>query len=180
MEQLARGAKDFEFFIDPDDASFAAPGNMPEKICAFCEKTGQGKPESDGAMIRCIYESLAMKYRFAIDQIKENTGKNFDVLHLLGGGTKDGFLCQMAANSLQIPVAAGPTEATALGNIMLQLIALGDIKNVAEGRKMIKTQEQIKYYAPAAASRSAITIFLIFITASVTFLAFSLSGWFIS
>ena len=69
-------------------------------------------------MIRSIYESLAMKYRFAIDQIKENTGKNFDVLHLLGGGTKDGFLCQMAANSLQIPVAAGPTEATALGNII--------------------------------------------------------------
>lgn len=91
MEQLARGAKAFEFFIDPDDSSFAAPGNMPEKICAFCEKTGQGKPESDGAMIRCIYESLAMKYRFAIEQIEENTGKKFDVLHLLGGGTKDGF-----------------------------------------------------------------------------------------
>ena len=66
MEQLARGAKAFEFFIAPDDSSFAAPGNMPEKICAFCEKTGQGTPESDGAMIRSIYESLAMKYRFAI------------------------------------------------------------------------------------------------------------------
>ena len=149
MEQLARKAEPFKCFIDPDSPEFALPGEMPEKIRAFCRASNQAVPESDGELIRSIYDRLAMKYRFAIDQIKENTGKNFDVLHLLGGGTKDGFLCQMAANSLQIPVAAGPTEATALGNIMLQLIALGDIKNVEEGRKMIKTQEQIKYYAPA-------------------------------
>ena len=106
MEQLARGAKAFEFFIDPDDASFAAPGNMPE----------------------------------------ENTGKKFDVLHLLGGGTKDGFLCQMTADSLNMDVIAGPTEATALGNIVLQLIALGDIKNVDEGREIIKSSEKLTTY----------------------------------
>ncbi len=148
MEQLARGEEAFKFFIDPDDASFATPGNMPEKICAFCEKTGQGKPESDGAMIRCIYESLAMKYRFAIDQISENTGNKFNVLHLLGGGTKDTFLCQMTADSLNMSVVAGPTEATALGNIILQLIALGDIKDVNEGRKLIKSSEKLTTYEP--------------------------------
>ena len=89
-----------------------------------------------------------MKYRFAINQIEENTGKNFEVLHLLGGGTKDGFLCQLTADSLGITVAAGPTEATALGNIILQLIALGDIKNVDEGRKLIKKQEKLIKYKP--------------------------------
>ena len=103
-------------------------------------------PESDGAMIRCIYESLAMKYRFAIEQIEENTGKKFDVLHLLGGGTKDGFLCQMTADSLNMDVIAGPTEATALGNIVLQLIALGDIKNVDDGREIIKSSEKLTTY----------------------------------
>ena len=97
-------------------------------------------------MIRCIYESLAMKYRFAIEQIEENTGKKFDVLHLLGGGTKDGFLCQMTADSLNMDVIAGPTEATALGNIVLQLIALGDIKNVDEGREIIKSSEKLTTY----------------------------------
>ena len=146
MEMLARDAKAFEYFIDPDDESFATPKNMPEKICTYCEKTGQGKPESDGAMIRCIYESLAMKYRFAIKQIEENTGKKFDVLHLLGGGTKDNFLCQMTADSLNIDVIAGPTEATALGNIILQLIALGDIEDVNAGRQIIKSSEKLTAY----------------------------------
>ena len=125
---------------------------MPEKICTYCEKTGQGKPESDGAMIRCIYESLAMKYRFAIKQIEENTGKKFDVLHLLGGGTKDNFLCQMAADSLNIDVIAGPTEATALGNIILQLIALGDIEDVNAGRQIIKSSEKLTAYKSENAS----------------------------
>lgn len=148
MEQLARKEDAFKFFIDPDDDSFATPGNMPQKICAFCEKTGQGKPESDGAMIRCIYESLAMKYRFAVNQISENTGNKFDMLHLLGGGTKDTFLCQMTADSLNMSVVAGPTEATALGNIILQLIALGDIKDVNEGRELIKSSEKLTTYKP--------------------------------
>ena len=149
MEQLARAAKPFVSFIDPDAPEFATAGSMPEKIRGFCEKTKQPIPESDGALVRCIYESLAMKYRFAIEQISDNTGKTFDILHLLGGGTKDGFLCQMTANSLGIPVVAGPTEATALGNIMIQLIALGDIKDIDEGRKLIREQENVKEYTPA-------------------------------
>lgn len=89
-----------------------------------------------------------MKYRFAIRQIEENTGKKFDVLHLLGGGTKDSFLCQMTADSLNIPVTAGPTEATALGNIMLQLIALGEIESVKEGRRILASSESVKTYLP--------------------------------
>lgn len=148
MEQLARAEEQFSCFIDPDASEFATAGSMPEKIQEYCRRTNQIVPESDGALVRCIYESLAMKYKFAINQIAENTGREFDVLHLLGGGTKDGFLCQMTANSLGIPVVAGPAEATALGNIMLQLIALGDIKNIDEGRDIIRTQESVKQYQP--------------------------------
>lgn len=148
MEQLARQENAFVSFIDPDAPEFALPGNVPEKIQEFCKKTNQPVPQSDGAMVRIIYESLAMKYKFAISQIMGNTNKNFDVLHLLGGGTKDSFLCQMTANSLGIPVAAGPTEATALGNILLQLIALGDIKEIAQGREIIRNQENVKMYMP--------------------------------
>ncbi len=148
MEQLARKEPAFTCFIDPDAPEFAQPGNMPEKIRAYCEKTGQRVPQSDGALVRCIYESLSMKYRYAIAQLQENTGKRFEVLHLLGGGTKDTFLCQMTADTLGFPVIAGPTEATALGNIMLQLIALGAIKDVAEGRKLLRKTEKVTSYYP--------------------------------
>lgn len=148
MEQLARAEKSFSCFINPDAPEFASAGGVPEKIRNYCKMTNQTVPESDGALVRCIYESLAMKYKFAINQIKENTGKKFDVLHLLGGGTKDGFLCQMTADSLGIPVIAGPAEATALGNILLQLIALGDIRNIDEGRALIRKQESVKQYQP--------------------------------
>lgn len=149
MEQLARAEEPFVSFIDPDAPEFATAGSMPEKIREFCRKTNQPIPESDGALVRCIYESLSMKYRFALSQISDNTKKTFDVLHLLGGGTKDSFLCQMAADSLGIHVIAGPTEATALGNILLQLIALGDIKDIDEGRTLIREQEKVKEYSPA-------------------------------
>lgn len=148
MEQLARAEEPFACFIDPDSPAFAAAGGVPEKIREFCRNTNQSVPQSDGALVRCIYESLAMKYRFALNQISENTKKTFDVLHLMGGGTKDSFLCEMTANSLGIPVVAGPAEATALGNIMLQLIALGDLKNIDEGRTLIKEQEKVKQYFP--------------------------------
>lgn len=151
MEKLARAEKPFICFINPDAPEFAAAGKVPEKIRNYCKKTNQPVPESDGALVRCIYESLAMKYKFAVNQLTENTGRKFDVLHLLGGGTKDSFLCQMTSDSLGIPVIAGPAEATALGNILLQLIALGDIKNIDEGRAVIRAQEKVLHYRPEAA-----------------------------
>lgn len=151
MEQLARAEKPFTCFINPDAPEFATAGKVPEKIRNYCKKTNQLVPESDGALVRCIYESLAMKYKFAVNQLTKNTGRKFDVLHLLGGGTKDSFLCQMTSDSLGIPVIAGPAEATALGNILLQLIALGDIKNIDEGRAVIRAQEKVLHYQPEAA-----------------------------
>lgn len=148
MEQLARKEPAFHCFIDPDAPEFASAGSMPQKIRGYCQRTGQRIPETDGALVRCIYESLAMKYRYAIEQIQENTGKRFDVLHLLGGGTKDAFLCQMTADTLGFNVVAGPTEATALGNILLQLIALGEISDLSAGRAIIRSQEAVKVFYP--------------------------------
>lgn len=152
LERLARESEPFKCFIDPDDEMLSSPGMLPDKIKAYCRKTNQAVPETIGEIVRCIYESLALKYRYALCQISKCTGKHFDVLHMLGGGTKDGFLCELAANSIDIPVKAGPVEATALGNIILQLKALGEINSVEEGRKIISEMEDIQLYAPVHTS----------------------------
>ncbi len=149
LEMLARESEKFRSFIDPDAPELSAHGNLPEKIRTYCESTNQPVPETVGQLVRCIYESLALKYRLALEQIGECTGKKFDVLHLMGGGTKDGFLCELAAQSLGIPVIAGPVEATALGNIVLQLIALGAIESIDEGRKIIAETEKVKNFSQA-------------------------------
>lgn len=146
LEMLARESQEFLCFIDPDDPSLSAHGNLPDKIRAYCKNTNQPVPETTGQLVRCIYESLALKYRLALEQITQCTGKEFDVLHLMGGGTKDEFLCQLAAKSLGIPVIAGPVEATALGNIVLQLIALGEIKSIEKGREIISKSEKVKTF----------------------------------
>ncbi len=123
LEQLALAAEPLRSFIDPDAPEFTPLGDIPGRVRAFCRRNGQPVPESVGAVMRCIYESLALKYRFALDQLSEATGKRFSALHILGGGTKDGLLCRMTADCSGLPVLAGPVEATALGNIVLQLIA---------------------------------------------------------
>ena len=147
LEMMARDSQPFKYFVDPDSPLLSSHGNLILKIKEYCEKTGQGAPGTVGETVRCVYESLALKYRLALEQIEECTGKKFEVLHLLGGGTKDGFLCEMTADSIGIPVIAGPVEATALGNIVLQLIALGQIKNIDEGRRLIKKCENLKHFS---------------------------------
>ncbi len=146
LEMFARDSEKFRSFIDPDAPELSAHGNLPDKIRDYCRKTNQPVPETIGQVVRCIYESLALKYRLALEQISECTGKKFDVLHLMGGGTKDGFLCELAAQSLGVPVIAGPIEATALGNIVLQLIALGEIESIEKGRAIIAETEKVKKY----------------------------------
>lgn len=146
LEKLALAAKPYYCFIDPDDAEFTPPGNLPERVQIYCRKSAQPVPDSVGAIMRCIYESLALKYRYALEQLQTNTGKRFTALHILGGGTKDGLLCQMTANACGIPVVAGPVEATALGNILIQLKALGAIPSLAAGRDLIAKTEPLKRY----------------------------------
>ena len=150
LEKLALEAAPLRSFIDPDDPAFTPPGDIPGRVREFCRRTGQPVPETVGEIMRCIYESLALKYRFALEQLSQATGKNFSSLHILGGGTKDGLLCRMTADCTGIPVIAGPVEATALGNILIQLVALGEVKDIEEGRALLAATEPVKRFAPSA------------------------------
>lgn len=148
LEHFARDSRPFKCFVDPDAPALSRHGNLIDKIRDYCRDTHQPVPETVGETVRTVYESLALKYRYALNQISHCTGRKFERLNLLGGGTKDNFLCEMTANCLDIPVTAGPVEATALGNIILQLIALGEIDSVERGRKIISKTEKITTYMP--------------------------------
>ncbi len=141
-------AEEFRFFIDPDDADFGKPCNMPEMIKNYCKRTGQSVPDSIGEVARCIYESLALKYRYAFLNLMKITGKKYNSIYVVGGGANASNLCQMTANACGVNVYAGPTEATALGNIAVQFIANGEIKDIKEARKIIKNSSDIKVYTP--------------------------------
>ncbi|MBQ8107403.1 MAG: rhamnulokinase [Ruminococcus sp.] len=146
LESMAREAKPFQCYIDPDDESFVAAGNIPERIRRYCSETGQYVPQSEGEVIRCIYESLALKYRTAIAELEACTGKKYDKLYMIGGGTKDKLLSQLTASACKITVSSGPVEATALGNIAVQLMASGDIKDISEAREIIARSEEITLF----------------------------------
>ncbi len=150
MEAWAKESPAFRSLIDVDHPSFATPGNMPERIREFCRVTGQPVPETVGEVVRCIYESLALKYRSVVDRICELRGRSAKVIHVVGGGTKDKFLSQMTADACGIPVAAGPEEATAIGNLMLQAIAAGDVADLAQAREVVSASFELKHYAPAS------------------------------
>ncbi len=148
LENMARGAQPMKCFIDPDAPEFTPAGNIPQRIKEYCGKTGQYVPKTDGEVMRCIYESLALKYRSAIEELETLTGKHFSKLCMVGGGTKDRFLSSLTACAIDRPVSAGPVEATALGNISVQLITLGAVKNMSEARKIIKNSEPLYEFTP--------------------------------
>ena len=145
----AQQAAPFSALIDPDDPSFFAPGDMPARIAAFCEATDQPVPETQGGMLRCIFESLALKYRHVLAQIVEATGAQVDVLHVVGGGAQNALLCQMTADALGKTVYAGPIEATALGNALVQLVALGELNDLADVRAVVRASYPPTRYTPS-------------------------------
>lgn len=149
LEKAARSCEPFKCFIDPDAPEFSTYGNIPQRISDYCSKTGQFVPETPGEIIRCIYDSLAMKYKLTFEKLCKCTEKDYPVIHVIGGGTKDSFLCQLTANACSKPVIAGPVEATAMGNIAVQLLASGEFSNISEARKVISKSEDIKTYTPA-------------------------------
>ena len=148
LERLALEAPPFQSFINPDDPVFLPHGNIPERVRDFCAKTGQTVPRSAGEIVRCIYESLAMKYRLTFEKLMDCTGKDYDCIHVIGGGTKDTLLCRMTADSCGRKVLAGPIEATVLGNIAVQLLATGDIESIAQAREIVARSESVKEYLP--------------------------------
>ena len=147
LEREAMAATPFKAFIDPDSYDFVAPNNMPERIVDFCRKTGQSVPETRGEIVRTVYESLAMKYRVTLANLESLTGKKYPVLHIIGGGTKDRLLCQMTANAIGKTVTAGPTEATAIGNLLAQFMLAKDITQET-AKKLISTSFEVKEYKP--------------------------------
>ena len=149
LEKEALACEPFQCLIDPDDDTLAAPGDMPTRIRELCSKTGQHVPVGRGEVVRCIYESLALKYCVSMRQIEEVTGRKYPNLHVVGGGTKDGLLSQFTANATGSHVIAGPIEATALGNMAVQLMAQGVIHSLTEARKVIAASFELKHYEPA-------------------------------
>ena len=153
LERMAQEASPFVCFVDTDDVAFTLPGNMPKRIREYCLKSGQTVPQSEGEIVRCVNESLAMKYRATVDMISECTGKRYETIHMLGGGARDGILCQMTADSCGVPVLAGPVEATVLGNVAAQFIALGEIGNISRAREIIGKLSEIVLYKPKEADK---------------------------
>lgn len=153
LVQLAENEKPFLAFINVDDDAFYTPGNMPSKVAEFCKKTGQKVPETKGQIVRCVLESLALKYRSAVEGLQDISGSTIDVLHIVGGGCNNKMLCQFTANAIGRNVIAGPIEATAVGNLSSQLISMGEVKNLDEARTLIGNSFPMDYYEPHDADK---------------------------
>jgi rhamnulokinase len=152
LTRLAGDAKAFRSLIDPDDPTFLPPGDMPTRIREFCQRTGQPTPETSGQIMRTVYESLALKYRWSLERMTALSGRNYERLHIIGGGTQNRLLCQMTADALGRTVIAGPVEATALGNAIVQLVALGEIGDLAQAREILSRSVETATYEPRSTS----------------------------
>ncbi|HEX8295681.1 MAG TPA: rhamnulokinase family protein [Chthoniobacteraceae bacterium] len=144
----AEQAESFRSLIDPNDARFLKPDRMPEKIAAYCRETGQPEPETPGQFARCIFESLALLYRRTLEELQQVTGKKINRLHIVGGGSQSTLLNQFAASAIGRPVLAGPLEATAAGNVLIQAIALGHLESLSALRGVVRDSFTIAEYAP--------------------------------
>jgi rhamnulokinase len=145
---LAEDGPQWSAFIDPDDPRFLWPGDMPTRIREYCEETGQPIPLETATLFRVIFESLALKYTWVVDQLSEVTGQEIDRIHIVGGGSQNELLCQMTANASKREVVAGPVEATAIGNISIQAITSGELGDLSEARELIARSFPMKTYQP--------------------------------
>jgi rhamnulokinase len=143
---FAEAAAPLGSLIDPDAPDFLSPNDMPAAIRAYCPRMGQPEPSSVGALVRCCLESLALKYRWVVESLEELTGCRLDTIRIVGGGSQNALLCQLTADACGRHVVAGPTEATALGNILVQAVTLGLLTDIAAGRSAVaRSFEQITY-----------------------------------
>jgi rhamnulokinase len=146
--QMADTVAPFQSLIDPDHTSFASPGCMTKAIQEYCESTGQKVPQTHPEFVRCIFESLSLKYRYILGLLKGMAPFEIEKLHVIGGGSKNPLLNQWTANAIGMPVVAGPSEATAIGNIMLQAKAAGVVESLQEMRSIIAQSVHIDEYEP--------------------------------
>ncbi|MEY9962211.1 rhamnulokinase [Streptacidiphilus sp. MAP12-16] len=150
----AAQARPFAALVNPDAPEFLAPGDMPARLAAYCARTGQTLPDSQGAVVRCILESLALAHRHALTQAAQLAGRDVTVVHLVGGGSRNDLLCQLTADASGLPVIAGPTEATALGNILVQARAHGLVQDRAAMRRLVAETQHLRHYTPRGDERA--------------------------
>ena len=148
IERLAAEAEPFYSLINPNAPRFLQPDAMPEKIAAYCRETGQPAPETPGQLARCVYESLALSYQGALKSIEQIIGRSISRLHIVGGGSKDELLNQLAANATGRTVFAGPVEATACGNVLIQALTLGHLPNLSALREVVRASFPIRQFQP--------------------------------
>lgn len=150
LARLAAKAKPHRFILNLDDPRFLNPPDMPQAIRDFCRDTKQPVPKTDGELVRCCYESLALKYREVLGSIEEITGEKIKEIHIVGGGSQNKFLSQLAANACERPVVTGPVEATAIGNLLTQIRADGELASLGEMREVVRASSSVQRYEPAA------------------------------
>ena len=150
LTNMATAEKPFAAIVNPDDPIFLPPGDVPTRIREYCQKTGQEPPASDGAVVRCALDSIALKYKQVLESLEGLLGRRLDVINIVGGGTQNKLLNQLAANVTGKTVVAGPIEATALGNVLVQAIAAGEIGSLSEAREVVRQSCEPETYEPAA------------------------------
>lgn len=148
LMEMAQQAKPFLAFIDPQWPEFLLPENMPETMQKMCVQTGQNPPQTKGETVRVVMESLAFKYRYTFDNLTDILGRKPEVLHIVGGGGRNRLLSQFTANAINVPVITGPYDATSVGNIIMQMIAVGDISSYEEGKELIRMSFPSEAYTP--------------------------------
>jgi rhamnulokinase len=148
LVNLARTAPPLRSFIDPNAEAFLEPGDMPQRIRDFCRHTNQQEPTDVAATVRCVLESLALKHAEIVDVLRRVTGSDPAELHVVGGGARNELLCRWTADASGLPVLAGPEEATLLGNLLVQAMALGEIATLAEARDVVRASFAPTMYEP--------------------------------
>jgi rhamnulokinase len=153
LMRLAEAAPPLVSLVDPDDSSFLLPANMPAAIADFCRRTGQLAPEEPGAVIRCALESLALRYRWVLEGLETLLGRRLEVIHVVGGGCQNTLLCQLTADCCNRPVLAGPVEATAIGNVLVQAVGLGALGSLADAREVVRSSFEVRTCTPVHPER---------------------------
>jgi rhamnulokinase len=148
LARLASAAPAFVSLVDPDHVSFLLPPNMPSALADFCRRTGQPAPVEPGAVVRCALESLALRYRWVLERLEELLGHRMDTVHVVGGGSQNELLCQFTADACNRLVLAGPVEATAIGNVLVQAIGLGLLGSLADARDVVRRSFELRSHTP--------------------------------
>ncbi|HEX8522779.1 MAG TPA: FGGY-family carbohydrate kinase, partial [Tepidisphaeraceae bacterium] len=149
LTRLAAESPPLASLINPDDSPFGAPGEMPKKIADYCQKTKQRVPENPGQFIRTCLDSLALTYRYRLEGLEDVLARKISTIHIVGGGVQNELLNQLTADACNRTVIAGPVEATAIGNILVQAMATGDIRSLADARQIVQNSFDVKRYTPS-------------------------------